>query len=464
MKFGNIYLLLFAILLLIPGCGNEPVFTEMSTNRLKIVLKGTMESEGAGYLDTFSTPDRNGASVEDSINSNDSVDDVQAPSEDVYPSKLMLDIAEIRLGKQKISNYRQTFEIPLDETHPFFNGTGIELKTDDPGDGTYGAVKIYFRKMIFNSAKIFKSTGNGFIYKKDLSVIFHEETKKGFNFGGVMLNSYWDGLRIEADEIIRTYPMRIPIIGGLKYDRKNDETVLEIRLVIKNFIKKYEYDYYNDGVYEVIHYYAPSDWLRDVRAGEADIGRNLHTVARAYVPGKTASSVTVSAASGSYVIAIPESEDISDYYLTDNGKTIRDDVVGDFPQPPSYPGSYIEAVLEYYLKYEKYKNDWNTEQDSIEVEVASGCTGLFDKYEWYWDRYEGQVKGFGFGLKIPPYVGLSNGTVVFSNMAPGTYKFYQVDAPSYGELFLEGDFNGGTPTLIGGASVTVGAHSTVTVP
>ena len=345
MNFRKIYLLFIVILLVSLNCGKDPVFTEMSTNRLTIRLKGTLESEGTGYLATFTTPDRNSVQVEDSLNSKDSVDEVKAPAEDVYPATLMLDIAEIRLGGKKISNYRQVFEIPLNSSNPFFNGTGIELKTDDPGEGNYDSVEIYFRKLIFDNAKVYQSTGNGFVYEKDLSVIFHEKDRYGFNFNQLMVNSYWDSLRIEAGEIIRVFPMQIPIIGGMSYSRENGETVLEIRLVIKNFIKKYEYDYYEDGIYKVCHYYGPSDWLRDVRAGENDIGRNIHAVARAYVPGKTA-SVTVTATTGNYVFAIPSTEVVSNYVTTPPVRGFACDL----PSAPSYPGEYIEAVLDYYLK------------------------------------------------------------------------------------------------------------------
>jgi len=258
--------------------------------------------------------------------------------------------------------------------------------------------------------------------------------------------------------------MKIPIIGGLKYDRDNDETVIEVRFVIKNFIKKYEYDYYDDGDYKVCHYYAPSDWLRDVKAGETDIGRNLHAVARAYVPGETA-SVTVNSSAG-YVIAVPVTEKISyfnidvtsdsnsDSYL--NGADLRYIIRNvDLPMPPSYPGNYIVPVLDYYLKYERYKSDWN-----------NGITGLtLDQYEAFWDDYEISVKGdpegdYNYGLKIPPYVAYSTGTTVrFQNMAPGEYNFYNIGSQaSYGELFLESAFV--SPVTV---SIKTGANI-VTIP
>jgi len=431
MNFRKIYLFLLLASLISLSCGKEPVFTEMSTNRLRIIIKGTFETEEPSNFISMNTQALNTAPFQD-----DSVDEVEDGSNDAFPDKLMIDIAEIRLDDQKISNYRQVFTIPLDDSHPFFNGEGIELKTDDPGKGNYSRIKFYIRKMAFNNAMIYKAKGPGFDFDDEAEFVFHEKDTKGFDFNQLMVNSYWDGLREEANDLLRVFPMKVPIIGGLKYDRKNDETVIEVRFVIKNFIKKYEYDYYDDGDYKLCHYYAPSDWLRDVKAGETDIGRNLHAVARAYIPGETA-SVTVNSATG-YVVAIPSTETISRYYLTDSGINIRAAVgKADLPMPPSYPGNYIVPVLDYYLNYEKYKSEWNTQ-----------VTGLtLDEYEAAWDEYEIAVKGdpegdYNYGLKIPPYVAYCTGTsVLFSNMAPGEYNFYNIGSrPSYGELFLESSF------------------------
>jgi len=459
MKFKIILFVLASVI--ITGCGDTPVFTEMKNNRLKIVIKGTFESESASNFVTMSSQGINTAPLQD-----DSVTEVPDSTfdgsitddtkKDALPTIFMLDIAEIRLNGKRISNYRQVLSIPLnDETQPFFNGTGIELVTDDPGDGNYDSVQLYIRKMAFNNAKVYQLSGNVFAYEKEREVIFHEETVAGFDINQLMVNSYWDSLRIEYDEIIRGFPMQIPIIGGMAYSKKNDETILEIRLLIKNFIKKYEYGYYEDGIYKIIHYYALSDWLRDVKTGEYNTGRNLHAVASSYVPGKTG-SITVNNTSGGYVVAIPSSEvaNLSYYYITDTGANLRAAVgISDVPIAPVYPGAYIEPVLDYYLKIEKYRNDWNTNADALIS--AAGAGEPFDIYSAAWDTYESAVHGdpmgvYNFGLKIPPYVGYGT-SVTFSKMAPGTYNFYSVPRPAYGELFLSADFtplNSGNEVVI----------------
>lgn len=446
MNFRKIYLFIVVIIFFSLSCGKEPVFTEMSTNRLTIRLKGTFETESTSNFVTMPN-DANDSNIQD-----DSVDDVTVGSNDVVPATLMLDIAEIRLSGKKISNYRQVLEIPIgDNTHPFFNGEGIVLKTDDPGDGYYDSVQFYIRKMVLDNAKVYQSTGSGFVYEKDAEVIFHEKKRLGLDINQLMVNSYWDSLRLEQSETIRVFPMVIPIVGGMTYNKDNDETVLEIRLVIKNFIKKYEYDYYEDGVYKVCHYYGPSDWLRDVRAGETDIGRNLHGVARSYIEGNTGSIGVSAGGTSRYVVAIPSTDNISEYGISATGVSLRTTVGNsDLPLPPSYPGAYIDAVLDYYLKYEKYKNDWNTKASGLNV----------DLYEAAWDIYESAVHGdIIYGMKIPPYVaftGTAGNSVTFNSIAPGSYKFYYCEynpatTTNYGKLFLVSDFiilNSGNPVNI----------------
>lgn len=440
----NIYRYILSLLcvisiLLIAGCDGEPVFTEMSTNRLKIVLKGTLESE---------TP----AAFNLSVVADDSVDDFGVQAEDVVPTTFMFDISEIKLNGKAIGNYRQVFSIPLNDVTPFFSGTGITLKNDDPGNGSYSSVQLYIRKMIFDNAQIYTSTGTDFEWEEIAQVIFHEDEVNGFNFNNLQVNSYWDSLRDNASSINRIYPVDIPIIGGMNYDRDNDQTVLEIRLVIKNFIKMYEYDYYDDGIFKVCHFYGLSDWLRDVREDESDMGRNIHAVARAYVPGKTG-TISGTGTSGYYVMAIPSSyTDDSEFYLSASGSSLRSTLVPNYDMPvaPVYSGVHIESVLDYYCNYEKYKSDWNaivgTYNDFDDADNPS------DNYCMEWEAYEGAVENY----KIAPYMTIINaGNYSFSNVAPGTYKVYTHSAPGTNSLFQ------GAWTQIGTATVTAGNNVTV---
>ena len=133
------------------GCDSEPVFTEMATNRLTIKIKGTLESEGGSNFDDLYDPDGLSAISHLAIQ-DDSVVDYPASSANELPTEFMLDLAEIRLGGKKISNYRQVFKFDLKgnkttEAEPFFNGTGVVLKNDDPPEGRYDTVHLYIRKI-----------------------------------------------------------------------------------------------------------------------------------------------------------------------------------------------------------------------------------------------------------------------------------------------------------------------------
>lgn len=433
-KFSFTAIVLAAVL---TGCGSEPVFTEMATNRLKIVIKGTLESEGGSNFDDLFKDDGITANISHLAIQDDSVVNYPSSSANELPKEFMLDLAEIRLGGKKISNYRQVFKFNLTgnkntEAEPFFDGTGVTLKNDDPPEGRYDTVQVYIRKMVFDGAQVYKSSGSGFTHEGPSQVIFHEKTVDGFDFNQLMVNSHWDSLRVEAADYLRIFPLEVPIIGGLDYNRHDPGTVLEIRFVVKNFIKKYEYDYYSGGVHKVAHYYAFSDWLRDVRAGDDYIGRNIHAVARAYVPGKTG-KVEITNGAGGYVIMIPADENINDYKISKSGADLRTENEYDFPLPPKYPGNSIEAVLDYYLAYEKYKYNWQTKYSTI-------GSPDFDGYQVAWNTYEEAVENF----KIAPFVGYGN-SVTFEHVPPGTYKVYRANKPDYGDLFH------GTPfTQIGG--------------
>ena len=456
MKFKTIIILAVSYILFI-SCGDVPVFTEMDTNRLKVVIKGTLETEDSSHF----------VKMESAIFTTDILDDsgeFKVTSSDL-PKKFMFDIAELRLNGDKFANYRQVMEADLTDSAPFFSGKGIVLDNDDPAPGYYDTVQVYVRKMIFDGAEIYDSSGK----PEPTQVIFHEEYVEGaFDFNQFQQNTYVDSLKLNARDYLRSFPIKIPIIGGLKYDKNDKETVLEIRFVIKNFIKKYELPFYDSGVPKLYHFYALSDWLRDVKKGDRVFGGNILAVARAYVPGKTG-SVTVNVTGGfaKYVIAIPSDEKIINYYMPDRilpaPPTLPDADSGmrgfayDLPQPPQHPGyRNIESLLDYYIKYEEYKSKWNDCISSMSPPDA------FEEYADAWDSYNESVRKF----KIAPYVGYSDGTkpVTFKNMAPGEYEFYTADPPSYGGFFSATDVNTTPLTYLGNSVIEVNIGCNITIP
>lgn len=431
-RFSAIMPVLVTIL---SACGDQALFDELHTNRLKVVIKGTYESNDPKVWDYSVIEDTN------------SIDDHTYAS--TFPTRFMIDFAELRLGGKKFANNRETYNAVMDDLEPFFTD-GIGYSNDDVPNGNYSYVSAYIRKMIFNNAAQFERISGVWTYSQNAETIFAEKTVEGFDFNQLQVNTYYDSLRVEADRVNRIFPLPIPIDGGLNYSKEDDETVLEIRLVVKNFIKKYEYDY-SGGL---IHYFGLSDWLRDVQEDESDIGGNVIAVARAYVPGKTA-TLAGSAPAGSYVVAIFSENNIADYTLAanawDRGSTLS---------PPKAPvltnSTDIEARLDYYLQYEVYKEDYN----DFAIIVNDETTYESD-YAVPWEDYNDGLKSF----RIPPLVTYSDGAFTLTDVPVGRdYEvYYWTGAVGSGEL--PGRTGEGVFQPIGTVSIPVSAAgTTVNVP
>lgn len=423
-----IYCILFflAIALYIGCSGDRALFDELSGSRLTVLLKGTFESTS----DIASVSGWNTAiSINPSLSNNaidESVNDFITDSSETFPTTFMVDIAEMRLDDDKVANYRQVFTARVDDSDPFFNGQGVRLKCDDVKPGKqYSTVKLYIRKLIFDNATQWHiDATNTVVQDSDPQVIFHEKTVNGFDFNQLMVNTYYDYLKENYQDINRVFPLVIPIDGGLLVN-EDEEVVLEIRLVIKNFIKLYEYDFTNDNGYgAAYHYWAPSDWLRDVHPNDVYIGGNLLGVARVYRKDKVA-TVSGTAPQG-YVIAIAESKDITNYLLDDDDPTLWERPTTYPPATPSVKVATVEGLLDYYLRYEQYKIEYNTFVNAVN---ATDNTN----YEFVWNTYD----GYKWSLRLPPLVAYSDGSgYIMTNVPYGQYKFYFVpdgDMP-YGTL------------------------------
>ncbi len=128
------------------GCGDQALFDELATNRVKVIIKGTYESnDPAPWTGTY--PKVN-YTFQNTI-----------AAEDVDPSLFMLDIAGLKVvdidnHSQYFANFRKTFSAALDNAAPLFNGEGVLYKNDDVRPNfTWSYVQVYIRKMLFDSAK-----------------------------------------------------------------------------------------------------------------------------------------------------------------------------------------------------------------------------------------------------------------------------------------------------------------------
>jgi hypothetical protein len=412
-KFLN-YIVFFAAIVTVYGCtGKKALFDELSGSRLTVIIKGTFEStDNALSIKNWDTTVSPAQSIDDSVN------DCITDSSEQFPTTFMVDIAEMRLDDDEVSNYRQVFTAQVSDTDPFFNGQGVRLKCDDVKPGKmYNSVKLYIRKLIFDNATQWFVNAEG-EWEQDSSpqVIFHEQTVNGFDFNQVLVNTFYDTLKQNSADIIRVFPLEIPIDGGLKVN-EDEEVILEIRLIIKNFIKLYEYDFSNDNGYKAVyHYWAVSDWLRDVQPDDVYMGGNLLGVARVYRKDKVA---TVSGSTGSnsgYVIAIP-AYDINgnpqtkeNYFLDDNNSSWQRPVYQ--PHTPSLQTSTIEGFLDYYLRYEQYKVEYNTFVEAVNDGSYETDWNAYDSYKW--------------SFRLPPLVAHSNGSYTLTNVPLGDYLFYFV--------------------------------------
>jgi len=414
-KFLN-YIVFFAAIVTVYGCtGKKALFDELSGSHLTVIIKGTFEStDNALSIKNWDTTVSPTQSIDDSVN------DCITDSSEQFPTTFMVDIAEMRMDDDEVSNYRQVFTAQVSDKDPFFNGQGVRLKCDDVKPGKmYNSVKLYIRKLIFDNATQWFVNAEG-EWEQDSSpqVIFHEQTVNGFDFNQVLVNTFYDTLKVNSANINRVFPLEIPIDGGLKVN-EDEEVVLEIRLIIKNFIKLYEYDFTNKNGYKAVyHYWAVSDWLRDVQPDDVYIGGNLLGVARVYRKD-TVATVSGSTSSSGYVIAIPaydingNPQTIANYFLDDDNSSWVRPVYQ--PHTPSLQTSTIEGFLDYYLRYEQYKVEYNTFVAAVN---ATDNTN----YEFVWNAYD----GYKWSLRLPPLVAHSNGSYTLTNVPLGVYNFYFV--------------------------------------
>ena len=263
-KFIILLSILSFSVILTSSCGDMPLITELVENRVNVVIKGTLESDGSG------------------------------PVWSGGPGVFYLDISEIRADGDRFANYRLVDKIPINESNGFFNGQGLGYQSDDLYiDTKYNNIQVYIRKMGFDN-----------VTPSNTTFFFDDRDVYGYDFN-------LKQIRVEgstnSDENL-VFPLYVPVAGGINYDGE-DEWIVEVRMVIKNNIKQYMT---SDG----ITFWAIADNINDVtnESSVGYIGGNLASIAYAYKKDYTG---TITVGGGIYQIAIPAEDDISEYV---NGK------------------------------------------------------------------------------------------------------------------------------------------------
>ena len=326
---------------------------------------------------------------------------------------------------------------------PFSAGSGTLFENDDAPSKAYGAILLYVRKMLIDGARKYTPDSDGW-KSEPIWDVFSEKELPSFNFNKYQMHSFYDTLRYESAYMNRVYPLVITIsdLKGMVFSNEFPLTVLEVRIVVKNFIKKYEQTGIKGGVNTATHYYAFSDWLQDVQEDDRVIGGNILTVARSYIPGLvgTIKGTIPSSTStpGRHIIAIPHDPTKNNIYEYTTAGNARENNVCNLPKSPSLSlSTSITQMLEYYLKTEKYKYEWNQK-------VPAPCDS-FETYKDGWNAFMSDVGSKNF--KIPHLAVFASteppatGGFTIENVSPGSYDLYIAGVPpTYGQLYYDGEF------------------------
>jgi hypothetical protein len=345
--------------------------------------------------------------------------------------------SEIQINSERFANYRGVFSCPMTDTEPFFSGAGIGIRSDDVRTGrNYNTLELFLRKTVCDNAFSFYPV-SGTLNKTE-TTLFHEVKVNGYDFILEQVNSFYDTLKNNQSSINRVYPLNVPISGGFVYDNKNDY-VLEVRVVVKNFLKRYETIKTTDNVTYAYHYFGTSDWLYDARGGDSYIGGNMIGVARWYIKGQT-TTVQGSVSGSGWVVGIPAGDTASDYMISSAERTRPSDAWA--PRNSSKAGSDIISLLDYDVDLQKRADDYYQLYSAVTADLS------IPVYTTTWDTYNNKVSSF----KIPPYaVYMSSG---------GTFSILNVPLGQSLRLFYISD----SGFKMGDLPVPTGSGTVITVP
>ena len=417
----------------ISGCGDQPIFDMLAGSNVKVVLKGSYESNDPrpwlAYTDllnddTIAIVPPNYALAYNNNSTSDHYLDPSAYSS--LPTVFNIDIAEMKINRDDFAPFRCVYKCAINEgsssdSEPFFNGTGMVFKSGNIiSNKQYDTLQNYLRKVVMDNAQKFNTASGNF--EGNLETIFYEKTVNGYDVNPYQCVAIYDTLREEFESTNRVFPLDVPISGGLVFDGSSN-LVIEARMVFKNYIRRYERLYVAGDTYNSYHFWGMSDWSREVRANDSYIGGNVLSVARSYVEGKTA-TISGTVPSGSYVIAIPAGDLIGSYIIDDGIPRPDDNYIAIAPRTP---GADIDSLLDYYVSNQKHMDFYA----SYVTNVNKDDTDLTSYHNAWTDHETSRTN-----LKIPPLATWAGGsTYQLTNVPPGTYQlFYSTSDVPAGSL------------------------------
>jgi hypothetical protein len=106
------------------------------------------------------------------------------------------------------------------------------------------------------------------------------------------------------------------------------------------------------------------------------------------------------------------------------------------PEAPLEATDSMPARMNYYLRVEKYRSDWNDFVTKTKAKATLNSVDAQTEFENEWSNYNNHSSKF----KIPPLATYcDDGSYDLTNVAPGNYKIYYTTTgssyPLWGNLF-----------------------------
>lgn len=298
-------------------CTNELVFSSLVNTRMKIILKGTYETNNSYDAQPLYTNDSLSSLISGTLSGSELASE-NASLTQQSQLKYYIDIAEIRMatgrGAPTGGNARDYWSFPARNRNLFcskvtsnsgrnFNNcskedgrekltalldNGLEIESSDVPSGVYPHVGIFFRRLIVDPSFSYNSSGNG---KTVIRAFFENQAINGVDIE----NDY------QFSPSNLTVPMMFPLENkdlNVRVFEGDEPFVVEIRFFLKNLMMKHVRSV--SGGYRT--FIGPSDWLynHDYNGQHSGrLGGHFIMSARSYMPSSVG-SIQVNSNLGAY--------------------------------------------------------------------------------------------------------------------------------------------------------------------